>query len=209
MSNVWNERYRTETYAYGTSPNDFLVSVADRIPRGPVLCLAEGEGRNAVFLAERGHAVTALDWSSVGLAKAERLALQRNVHVATVCVDLAKAVIAPEAWSGIVAIFAHLPRELRATLSLRVREGLRPGGVFIAESYTPKQVEYGTGGPKDPGLLPTLGNLREELAGLDLEVAREVEREIHEGDFHDGWSAVVQVLARKPHSDRSKNVMTT
>lgn len=71
------------------------------------------------------------------------------------------------------------------------------GGVFIAESYTPKQVEYGTGGPKDPGLLPTLNDLRQELAGLEWEIAREVEREIHEGELHDGWSAVVQVLARK------------
>lgn len=201
MSKVSDERYRAETYAYGTTPNDFLASVADRIPRGPVLCLAEGEGRNAVYLAQRGHAVTAVDWSSVGLAKAERLARERKVHIATVCTDLAETVIAPEAWSGIVAIFAHMPRTLRASLYQRVRTGLRPGGVFIAESYTPKQVEYGTGGPKDPGLLPTLEDLRKDLAGLDLEIAREVEREIHEGEFHDGWSAVVQVVARKPQGD--------
>jgi SAM-dependent methyltransferase len=197
MSNVWDERYRTETYAYGTSPNEFLASVADRIPRGPVLCLAEGEGRNAVFLAARGHAVTAVDWSSVGLAKAERLAAERKVHLSTVCADLAEMEIMPESWSGIVAIFAHLPRIVRAPLHQRVRAGLCPGGVFIAESYTPKQVEYGTGGPKDPGLLPTLNDLRQELAGLEWEIAREVEREIHEGELHDGWSAVVQVLARK------------
>lgn len=209
MSKVWDERYRTETYAYGTSPNDFLASVADRIPRGPVLCLAEGEGRNAVFLAERGHAVTAVDWSPVGLAKAERLAAGRRVHVATVCADLAEAAIAPEAWSGIVAIFAHLPRAVRTSLYQRARAGLRSGGVFIAESYTPKQIEYGTGGPKDPGLLPTLEDLREDLVGLDLEIAREVEREIHEGEFHDGWSAVVQVVARKPEGDRSRIIATT
>lgn len=209
MSKVWDDRYRLETYAYGTSPNDFLASVADRIPRGPVLCLAEGEGRNAVYLAERGHAVTAVDWSSVGLAKAERLALRRKVHVATICADVAETVIAPEAWSGVVAIFAHLPRTVRASLYQRVREGLRPGGVFIAESYTPKQVEYGTGGPRDPGLLPTLEELRQELAGMQLEIAREVEREIHEGELHDGWSAVVQVLARKPHDERSRNTSTT
>lgn len=198
MSKMWDERYQAETYAYGTAPNDFLASVADRIPRGPVLCLAEGEGRNAVFLAERGHAVTALDWSPVGLAKAERLAASRKVQIATICADLSNAAIVAEAWSGMIAIFAHFPRPMRMSLFQRVRDGLRPGGVFIMESYTTKQLEYRTGGPSDPELLPTLVDLRTDLTGLNLEIAREVEREIHEGQFHDGWSAVVQVLARKP-----------
>ncbi len=198
MSTVWDERYGTDAYAYGTSPNDFLTSVADRIPRGPVICLAEGEGRNAVFLAERGHAVTAIDWSPVGLAKAERLAASRGVHVETICSDLADVRFEEARWSGAVAIFAHLPRAVRAKMYEGVRRGLRPGGMLVVEAYTPKQLAYGTGGPSDPSLMPTLEDLRRELEGLDLIIGRETEREIHEGEFHDGMSAVVQVLAQRP-----------
>lgn len=198
MSTVWDQRYRTEAYAYGTAPNNFLTSVADQIPRGPVLCLAEGEGRNAVFLAGRGHAVTAIDWSSVGLAKAERLAATRGVHLATVCADLAEVRFVPSAWSGIVEIFTHLPASVRAAMHRGVKEGLRPGGVLVIETYTPRQLEFGTGGPSDAALLPTLEELRRELEGMELVIAHDVEREIHEGVLHDGRSAVAQVLARKP-----------
>ncbi|MCU0452427.1 MAG: class I SAM-dependent methyltransferase [Bacteroidetes bacterium] len=198
MSRVWDQRYRTEAYAYGTAPNDFLASIADQIPRGPVLCVGEGEGRNAVFLAERGHAVTAIDWSPVGLAKAEQLAASRGVHLETVCADLAEVPFAPSAWSGIVEIFVHLPAPVRTALHEGVKKGLRPGGVLVVESYTPKQLEHGTGGPTDPELLPTIEDLRRELSGLDYVIAREIERDIHEGVLHDGWSAVAQVLARKP-----------
>ena len=112
----WERRYGETAYAYGTAPNDFLVEIADRIPPGPVLCLAEGEGRNAVWLAGRGHPLTAVDTSAAGLAKAEALANARGVRIATVAADLASFVIEPKAWSGVVAIFAHLPPHLRRSV---------------------------------------------------------------------------------------------
>jgi SAM-dependent methyltransferase len=196
----WEQRYAEPAYAYGTEPNDFLVEVAARIPPGPVLCLAEGEGRNAVWLAGRGHAVTAVDAAAAGLAKARALAAARGVKIETVAADLAAFPIAPGVWSGIVAIFAHLPPPLRGMVHRAAVLGLAPGGVFVLEAFTPGQLALGTGGPRQPELLYTLQQLREDLAGLTLEVGREVERPVVEGKYHTGRAAVVQVLARSPRS---------
>lgn len=193
----WERRYSETGYAYGTAPNGFLVEVADRIPPGPVLCLAEGEGRNAVWLAARGHAVTAVDASSAGLAKAEALAHARSVRVATIAADLASFSIEPGAWSGVVAIFAHLPPPLRRSVHRAAAQGLISGGVFVLEAFTPRQLALGTGGPQKPELLYSLDELREDLDGLNLEIGREVERDVVEGQYHTGRAAVVQVLARR------------
>lgn len=199
MSNAgfWDERFGGETYAYGREPNDFLRAEAHRIPRGRVLCLAEGEGRNAVFLAGLGHEVTAVDFSTEGLRKAERLAAERGVRITTVRADLAAFAIEEAAFMGIVAIFAHLARDVRARVHAAVVRGLASGGCYLLEAYTPRQLAFGTGGPKDPALLMELDDLRAELAPLDLVVAREVEREIHEGTLHGGRSATVQIAGVK------------
>jgi SAM-dependent methyltransferase len=199
-ASFWDQRYGNagDAYVFGTAPNDFLAVVADRIPAGPVLCLAEGEGRNAVFLAKRGHAVTALDQSATGLAKARALAEKNGVPLTTVVADLAEYAIPPGTWAGIVAIFMHLPPELRSRVLTQAAAGLQPGGVFILESYTPAQLAFGTGGPREISLLPTLAGLRPLLPGLVLEQAQELERNVQEGGGHTGRSAVVQIFARRP-----------
>ncbi len=199
MSNnaFWDARYSEDGYAYGTSPNGFLAEAAKHIPKGRVLCLAEGEGRNAVYLAEQGYEVTAVDSSAVGMKKAERLAASRGVSIKTVTADLADFVIEPDHWDGIVAIFAHLPAALRARVHRASVAGLRPGGTFVLEAYAPRQLEFGTGGPPTLELLMSLDDLRDELRGLEFIVARETEREINEGRFHGGRGAVVQVAGIK------------
>jgi SAM-dependent methyltransferase len=198
----WDERFAEPGYFYGTEPNDFVRSVADRIPAGGrVLCLAEGEGRNAVFLAGRGGQVTAVDASAPGLEKTRALAAARGVSVTTVHADLATWPIEPGTWDAVVAIFCHLPPEIRADVHRRAVAGLRGGGVFVLEAYTPEQLPRDTGGPRVEELLMRLDELRRELTGLDLEIAREVEREIHEGRGHTGLSSVVQVLGRKPSTE--------
>ena len=194
----WDERYAEPEFTYGTEPNDFLREMAPRIPAGSVLGLGEGQGRNAVFLAGQGHAVTAVDQSAVGLARARELAASHGVALSTVVADLADFDPGPGPWSGIISIFCHVPSALRRRLYPRCAEALAPGGVLILESYTPDQLAHGTGGPKEPDLLTTLAELRELLRGLDLEVAREAVREIQEGPYHHGPGAVVQVVARKP-----------
>lgn len=193
----WNNRYSTGDYVYGEKPNGFVAETAPQIPAGPVLCLAEGEGRNAAHLAALGHPVTAIDQSEAGLAKARRLAAVRGVEIETIVAELENYLIAPGAWAGIVATFAHLPPPLRRRIHREVVAGLRPGGVFILEAYAPAQLAFGTGGPKSPELLMTLPVLREELSGLDFLIRCELEREVIEGKGHTGHGAVVQILARR------------
>jgi len=194
---IWDERYDVKEYIYGTEPNDFLRAMYQRIPKGRVLCLADGEGRNSVFLAEQGYQVTAVDSSSVGIEKGRRLAAERGVNVESIHADLAEFNIEPNHWQGVVSIFAHVPPEARQRIHRQVVEGLVPGGVLLLEAYTPKQLEFGTGGPKVPELTMDLQRLEPELAGLELELAQEFERDVVEGAFHTGRGAVVQVLAIK------------
>lgn len=195
---MWDERYDIEDYFYGRMPNDFLVSVTSHIPQGKVLCLAEGEGRNSVFLARSGYQVTGIDSSQAGIRKARQLAEQNEVSVEYLCKDLTAYEIEPNTWEGIVSIFCHFPPELRRQIHARAVDGLKSGGAFILESYSPAQLSFGTGGPKNASLLPDLPSLRKELEGLELIVSREIERVVMEGTGHSGLSAVVQVVGIKP-----------
>ncbi|WP_052263442.1 SAM-dependent methyltransferase [Geobacter pickeringii] len=192
----WDERYDTADFVYGREPNAFLAGVSDLLPPGDVLCLAEGEGRNAVFLAKRGHRVLAVDSSAVGLAKAARLAEESGVRIETVTADLADFAIEPGRWDAIVSIFCHLPPAMRRALHRQVVQGLRPGGIFVLEAYTPAQLALRTGGPPTEELMMTLAGLREELAGLEFLQGREVERDVVEGRLHTGRGAVVQIVCR-------------
>lgn len=196
-SQFWDDRYRGDEYAYGREPNAFLRAEAHRIAPGRVLCLAEGEGRNAVFLAGLGHTVTAVDFSVEGLRKASRLAREHGVEITTVHADLATYEPEIDAFTGVVAIFAHLPADVRRHVHGWIPRALRPAGVYILEAYTPAQLAFGTGGPRDPALLMTLAGLKEELAPLTIEIGREVEREIYEGALHGGPSATVQLAAAR------------
>ena len=195
----WDARYNEEGWAFGKEPNDFLREAADRLPaNGRMLCLAEGQGRNAVWLAQRGHEVTAMDQSAAGLAGAKQLAAERGVTLTTVRADLAEFELEPGAWQGIVSIFAHVDGALRARVHARVERGLAPGGVFVLEAYRPEQIGRGTGGPPDDDRMVNLARLRRELPTLEFLVAREIDREVLEGHRHRGMSSVVQLEARRP-----------
>jgi hypothetical protein len=193
----WDARYAEPGWAFGTEPNDFLRDHAQHIPRGRVLCVAEGEGRNAVWLAGRGYDVTGVDSSSTGLEKAKALASERGVSITTVVADLESYVIEPDAWQGIVSIFAHVPTELRRRVHAAVVAGLAPGGVLLLEAYRPDQIGRGTGGPREDDRMVNLERLRNEVGALEWLVAREMEREVIEGHRHSGVSSVVQLVARK------------
>ena len=138
---MWNERYNEVEYVFGTEPNDFLRDEFRKITSGGrVLCLAEGEGRNAVFLAQQGYQVTAMDMSKVGLNKALKLARDRGIDIITQVADLADYEFGEAQWDGIVAIWAHLPTAVRQYVYAQIAPALKPNGVFILEAYTEQQL---------------------------------------------------------------------
>lgn len=194
---MWEQRFSGDDYMYGTEPNEFLREALASIPPGVALCLAEGEGRNSVFLAECGFEVHSVDLTEAGVAKTLRLAAQRGVRVDAQVGDLAVFDIGQQRWDLVVSIFAHMPPAVRRDLHARVVRALRPGGSFVLEAYTPAQVGRGTGGPADPELTMTLDGLRDELAGLEIMHGAELERVVVEGLGHSGTGSVVQVIARR------------
>lgn len=204
LRNFWNQRFAAEAYAYGTAPNDFLAQQTERLqllPQGaPVLCLADGEGRNGVWLAGQGFAVTSVDLSDAGLAKAQGLAAQRGVSITTVQADVMRFELAASHWAAIVCIFLHLPSQQRRALHQRCAAALQPGGHFIHEAYGPGQLALGTGGPKDPDMLPALADLQQDFAGLPgLTVQHQFAgvRPVIEGALHSGNGEVVQLVLRR------------
>lgn len=195
---TWEARYGADGYLFGTEPNDFLREAAAGLPPGDALCLADGEGRNGVFLAQAGHRVTSVDLTENGMAKARRLAAERGVTIHTVVADLAEWDLGHERWDLIVSIFFHCPPPVRRRIHAALAGALRPGGRFILESYTPAQIGRGTGGPPVPELTNTLADLRAELTGLEIVHGAELERPVIEGSGHTGLASVVQVVARRP-----------
>lgn len=197
MKNAWDERYSNKEYIYGTEPNDFLKDHIAELPMGHVLSVAEGEGRNAVFLAEKGYRVTAVDSSRVGLDKAEKLAKSRNVTIETVCADLAQYQLEENSYDAIVSIFCHMPPDARKALYQQLSSALKPGGVLLLEAYTPAQVGRGTGGPPEVPFTVSLEEMRGYLSDFDIVHGEELERHVVEGTFHTGEGAVVQIIAKR------------
>jgi SAM-dependent methyltransferase len=197
-STFWNQRYSEDDLAYGEAPNDFLLTIADRLPMvGSALDIGAGEGRNALYLASRGLNVLAVDQSEVGMLKAQRLAQGRGLTLRTQAVDLQDFDAERNSFDVISSVFVHLPAALRASVHQRVGRWLKPGGVFLLEAYAPDQIERETGGPKDPSMLASLDEILNELNGLEIVHRAALVRNVTEGKFHTGNASVVQVLARK------------
>ncbi len=197
MKEFWNERYAHKDFAYGKDPNDFLVSqkVGSNLK---VLCLAEGEGRNGVYLAKLGNEVTCMDYSESGLEKASQLALESSVTLSCICADLGEVQLEFGQWDLIVAIFAHFPKPIKTHIWPQIYGALKPGGKLIMEVYDQEQLRFGTGGPQHADLLYSFGELEALLQGnfkaLHIE---KVFREVIEGSYHNGASATLQVVAIK------------
>jgi SAM-dependent methyltransferase len=191
---MWDTEYDREEYVYGKLPNDFLKSHYKVIPKGKVLLLAEGEGRNAVFLAKLGYSVTAVDISSVGLKKAEKLAKENNVIIETVCADLEVFDLGENKWDGIVSIYCHLPLTIRQALYKRIEWAIKPSGVFLLEGYRPEQLDYKTGGPPVASMMISKETLIKELPNFTFSHLETLERVVHEGINHNGLGAVIQAI---------------
>jgi SAM-dependent methyltransferase len=192
----WESRYAPESYLFGTAPNAFLARQKPLLPkRGRALSVADGEGRNGVWLAEQGLDVVSMDFSPTAQAKARALAAARGVTIATETVDLAHWTWPENEYDVIVVIFAQpLDRE---RLFAGVRRALKPGGLLLIEGYPPRQLQYGTGGPADIERLYTREQLEAGFAGMSELRIDEYDAEIYEGDGHGGISALIDLIARK------------
>lgn len=197
--NSWNERFKAENYVYGTEPNEFLASMQKKLRlNGEALAIAEGEGRNAVFLAEQGMNVTAWDYAESGLEKTKKLAESKGVSVETRLVDLNEAKWDKDKWDEIVCVFGHFPTGLRAKTLEGVNEAVKQGGYFVTEVYSVYQIPYGSGGPKDVDFLYKPEEFLTAFTGWRIihffmgEVMRK------EGELHNGLSHVIQFVGQKP-----------
>lgn len=194
----WDERFGGAAFVYGTEPNRWLASRASSIvPRGRVLSLGEGEGRNAVWLAQQGFQVEAVDGSAVGLEKAQRLAAERGIAIRTRLLDLAQFQPDPDPFDAVVLIFLHLAPSLRKAVHLAAVQSLRPGGAVIMEAFNSAQVKFASGGPRQPEMLYTVDLLRSDFPGVTWDVLDEVEADLDEGPLHRGRAALVHGLGRR------------
>ena len=196
--NHWNTRFQTDNYIYGKEPNTFLTELQKKINiSGDALAIAEGEGRNAVYLAEQGMNVTTWDYAESGLAKTNKLAEERGVVVSTELVDLNEAKWNETKWDEIVCIFGHFPEELRKKTLLGVKEAVKPGGYFLTEVYSHYQIPYKSGGPQNLDLLYKPEEFLKNFAEWRIvhffmgEVVR------HEGELHNGLAHVIQFVGQK------------
>jgi SAM-dependent methyltransferase len=196
----WQDRYSTPDYRFGKEPAEFLVRCRPLLPRtGKVLAVADGEGRNGVWLARQGLEVLSIDFSPAAQAKARALAAEYQVAITFVEADIHAWPYPEDAFDVVVEIFTQFSAPAdRARKWAGMRRALRRGGLLIVEGYTPKQLDYGTGGPKQVEHLYTRDMLQRAFGDLaDVHIVEE-ERELNEGPGHSGMSAYIGLTARKP-----------
>ena len=196
----WNERFDKEEFIFGKEPNEYLVDQSKRFltPGNKVLCIADGEGRNGVWLAKQGMHVVGFDASDIALAKAKQFAKDNRVEVEYSFSDTDSFTWQTNSYDAVVGIFIQFADpEMRARIFSQAHQALKPGGIFILQGYTPKQLEYKTGGPSLIEHLYTeemIRELSEEFEILDLQC---YEKELSEGARHTGMSALLGMVARK------------
>jgi SAM-dependent methyltransferase len=209
---AWDARFAGEEYLFGTDPNEFLAREASRIPvGGRVLVVADGEGRNGVWLAAQGLAVHATEGSRTAITKSARLAQRRDVPVAASPADLAPGSIAHEhadllswewpvgAYDAVVAIFIQFARpDERGALFAGMAAALKPGGILLLEGYHRRQMEFGTGGPRVLEQLYDEELMRSSFAGLHIDAITEYDTHVAEGTAHHGTSALIDLIATTP-----------
>ena len=196
----WDERYDRADYVFGEAPNAFLAANAQRL-KGyrTALAVADGEGRNGVFLAEQGLEVLSIDASPVGLVKADALARKRGVRLTTHCLDIGGYDWPEAGFDVVAAIFVQFaPPAMRAAMFAGMVRTLTPGGLLLLQGYRPEQLAHGTGGPSQLENFYTEALLREQFAGLEIVSLESYDTQLTEGSAHAGMSAVIDLVARKP-----------
>lgn len=196
---AWDERYAGGGFQFGEAPNDYLVAQARRFRPGmAALAVGDGEGRNGVWLAEKGLTVTSLDWSAVGMAKARALAAARHVPLETITTDAATWKWPHARYDLIAWIYLHLPPHDRSLAAAGARKALKPGGLLVLEGFSPAQQGRRSGGPKQPDLLWTRDIVEREFPDLEVLELTEGAVRLDEGPRHQGLAEVVRAVLRQP-----------
>lgn len=197
---MWEERFSTEEYVFGKAPAQFLTEHADYLVEGhSALVVADGEGRNSVYMAQKGMQVTAQDFAPSAIAKARKLAEEAGVSVNFEQSDILKRSWETDTYDMVAGIFIQFtgPNDRRKVFD-GLKQATKPGGVVMLHGYTPKQIEYGTGGPPFAENMYTDVILRAAFVGWEILECREYDREVQEGRGHSGMSALIDFVARKP-----------
>ncbi|WP_406645040.1 class I SAM-dependent methyltransferase [Aliisedimentitalea scapharcae] len=198
---MWEERYSAaEDYVFGTAPALFLTDHADYLKPGlSALAVADGEGRNSVYMAERGLTVTALEFAPTAIARARTLAAERNVSVDFQQSDILRRDWEADAYDLVVGVFIQfVGPDDRKTQFDGMKHSTKPGGLILLHGYTPKQLEFGTGGPPFGENMYTEDQLRADFSDWEILECRAYEREVQEGRGHSGMSALIDLVAQKP-----------
>jgi SAM-dependent methyltransferase len=195
----WEKRYSAKEYIFGEGPNAFLERQKALLPKsGKALAVSDGEGRNGVWLAEQGLDVVSMDFSPTAQDKARALAAKRGVKLTLELADIYTYDWPSEAYDVTVVVFIqYMGPECRARTFDGIRKALKPGGLLLMEGYTPKQIEFGTGGPKEVENMYTRELLETSFGSFTSLKIEEYELEMHEGTSHGGMSAVINLVARK------------
>lgn len=198
MKEFWEQRYTEKGWSYGTEPNAFLLSHKALFPAGAkVLVVGDGEGRNGVWLAQQGLAVTSVDYSAAGLRKARELALAKGTRLNTICADLTQWIWPVAAFDAVVSIYVHFPPTVRAAMHHAMLASLKPNGVLLLEAFNKDQVRYTSGGPRDAAMLFSQEELQSDFAGAYVELLENAVVELSEGKYHCGPGAIIRLIARR------------
>lgn len=194
---LWNSKFSREGFLYGKKPNLFIASSCENFSKeDKILCLGEGEGRNAIFLAKQGFEVSAIDASNIALEKLNLFAKEENVEVDTKCIDLMKW-IPLKKYEVIVASYLHLPKKQQLDIFSKIENSLIYKGLFVIEVFSKKQLNYSSGGPKDENLLYSIQDFKEALKHSTFHKLEEIEINLDEGKGHQGKASVIRVIAQR------------
>lgn len=195
MKDFWNERYSEPEFVYGTEPNHFFAEQLDQLKPGKLILPADGEGRNAVYAAQKGWEVQAVDYSSSAREKALELAKEKGIEISYDLSDLAEYDFGSEIYDAAAFIYVHLPRSIIKDVYANVIKSLKPGAKIMVEVYSVNQQGRDSGGPKDERVLYTEEKLRDLLSGTEIEWMEEKEIDLSEGKYHVGKAMVIRAIA--------------
>ncbi|WP_396196845.1 class I SAM-dependent methyltransferase [Flavobacterium sp.] len=197
MKQFWNERYAEHEFAYGKEPNQFLKEHIHLLPKGKVLFVAEGEGRNAVFAAKNGLQVYAFDYSDSGRNKAKDLASENNVVIDYEVSDVLQLSYEKNSFDAIVFIFAHFPSDIRKKAHEELLSLVKPNGKIVFEAFSKEQLKYSSGGPKESAMLFSEEEVRKEFVNVTFDFLKTQLVVLNEGPYHQGEGKVIRFIGTK------------